>query len=586
MGRSDGWRFWLPVLLLAVFAAYSGQKLIRAHISLDPDIKLPNYDKTWRLQTLRGAILPAGDSICPFVKSVPIFEYRFDPKQLEKSLGSKYGQKRFAEGRGTKKAVLKAIAAATGISYRKLCEMYDYKGPGRNYQLLGRSTDPEMHQILTNRSLVAGVSVIDSQERKYFCGRSLCHVINGVERRYYTELNGEEGVIYGKRDASNREIYDRRVAMKAPTLGSDVYLTIDPTVQLDAERCLSWGIGEYGAGAGWCIVMDARTGAILAMASQPDFDPARPDKASEEARRNRTIAFRYEPGSVMKTITAAIAIDLGKATPKTRYSTDRYEDGYYKLPGDGSHRWEPTMNLADAIAHSSNIVIGKIAYRLGPQLLSEGMRRFGFGERIGIELPDEQRGFIEDWRKWDKATQSRAGIGQGVSVTALQLISAYQAIANDGVRMQPYVIDRIVEPDGTTTKFTPTEIGRPIKASTARTMREMMLAVASPTGTARRAAVKGYSVAGKTGTAQKIINGHYSDALYWATFCGIVPASDPRLVILVSLDFDQRTKFHQGGNSAGPIFKRLAIKALRHLMVPPDRPDELDDDDMEADDIF
>lgn len=236
------------------------------------------------------------------------------------------------------------------------------------------------------------------------------------------------------------------------------------------------------------------------------------------------------------------------------------------------------MTIRDAIVHSSNIVIGKVGVDLGPEKLYTYMYNFGFGQKTGVELPGEECGILPPWQKWDKVKWSRAPIGQGVSITAMQLASAYQAIANNGLRMRPYIIDRIVAADGTEiVKNVPEPLGRPISAKTSRTMRSMMLGVAAPGGTARRAAIRGYSVAGKTGTAQKVVNGRYSDSLYRATFCGIVPATDPKFVILVTLDFDQRTLYHQGGNSAGPVFKRIATAALRYMMVEPDRPDELEE---------
>lgn len=252
------------------------------------------------------------------------------------------------------------------------------------------------------------------------------------------------------------------------------------------------------------------------------------------------------------------------------------------------------MTVRDAIVHSSNIVIGKLAYDFGPTRLYGYMQKFGFGEKTGIELPGEQYGILMNPHKrmWDKASWSRAGIGQFVAVTAIQMISAYQAIANDGVRMRPYIVDCIVESNGVELKKTiPEPVGRPITAKTARTMREMMLDVASPKGTARRAAIRGYSVAGKTGTAQKHIPGikGYAPGLYRASFCGIVPASKPELVILVTLDFDRKNyPYHQGGMSAGPVFKRIAVGALRYLRIQPDRLDELDEftDDDEFDRIM
>ena len=234
------------------------------------------------------------------------------------------------------------------------------------------------------------------------------------------------------------------------------------------------------------------------------------------------------------------------------------------------------MSVRDAIVHSSNIVIGKLGSDLGPKRLWGYMKAFGFGARTGIELPGEEAGILPHYAKWDRVKWSRAPIGQGVAVTAIQLASAYQAIANDGLRMRPYIVKKVVSPNGAELVHNePEAIGRPITAATARKMREVMEGVASPMGTARRAAIRGYSVAGKTGTAQKVVNRRYSDSLFYATFCGMIPASEPRIVVLVTLDFEERRRFHQGGNSAAPIFRRLSTAALRYMMIPPDRPEEL-----------
>jgi cell division protein FtsI/penicillin-binding protein 2 len=284
----------------------------------------------------------------------------------------------------------------------------------------------------------------------------------------------------------------------------------------------------------------------------------------------------------MKVITAAAAIDSGLVTAETLYRTHRNDERYFRLPGDGSHVWDDYMTVRDAIVHSSNIVIGKLGCDLGPERLWKYMRMFGFGGKTGIELPGEQYGILHHWKKWDKATWSRAPIGQGVSVTAIQLASAYQAIANDGVRMKPYIVSRVEDAAGDELyRHQPRELGRCVSAATARTMRKMMMDVATRQGTARRAAIRGYSIAGKTGTAQKSVGRTYAEGLYRATFCGIVPAMDPRIVVLVTLDFDAKTRYHQGGNSAGPVFKRIATMALRYLMVPPDRPDELEESEDE-----
>ncbi len=582
--RGENWRFWLPVVLLLLFAGYSAQKLVRAHV--DPDVADLDYTFTRDLPGCRGSIYDSFGKSYPLVKSVPIWEYRMDPVALTNRLVRRKGEEPRTRGQ-----IADTIAAALGLDRVKVRKMA--LDTSKRYQFLAISSDPEAHETLCDSHLVAGLRIEDTQVRQYLHGRLLSHVLGsvnaentgsaGIELRYNRDLTGVPGKIRGMKDAHGHEIYDRRIETIAPLPGADIYLTVDHNIQYEVESALKWGMEEYGAASGWCIVMNPATGAILAMASRPDFDPIAFGRSSDAAKVNRATNFTYEPGSVMKVITVAGAIDMGLVSPGKKYSTNRNDERYYKLPGDGSHVWEPTMTVGDAVVHSSNIVVGKIGSDMGPKNLWTYMTRFGFGAKTGIELPGEEVGILPPWQKWDKVKWSRAPIGQGVSVTAIQLCSAYQAIANDGLRMKPYIVEKIVDHHGEEVyRHTPTPAGRPIKETTAREMRRIMLGVASPAGTARRAAIRGYSVAGKTGTAQKVVNGHYSDSLFRATFCGMVPAAEPKLVILVTLDFDERRKFHQGGNSSGPVFKRIAIGALRYLMIPPDKPEELtefDDDD-------
>lgn len=576
--RGENWRFWLPVALLATFAVYAGQKLVCAHFS--SDISAPDYFFDRKLDGRRGAVYSAAGKNYPLVKSVPFWEYHFDPVALTNTV-----VKRRGEPPRTKAAIVKTISEALGLDYKMLMRMSE--NSKKRYQFLALSSNPEAHRTLANSKLVSGVAIEEKQVRQYLHGRRLSHVLGsvnadhvgsaGIEQRFNSVLCGTPGTVRGMKDARGRELYDKRIVSIDPVPGADVYLTVDHNLQFEAETALKWGIAEFGAAEGWCIVMDAKSAAVLAMASMPDFEPLSFGRTPDDAKLNRAIAFNYEPGSVMKVITAAAAIDAGLVRPGTLYRTNRDDSRYYKLPGDGGHVWDALMSIEDAIVKSSNIVIGKLGWDLGPQRLWNYMRKFGFGAKTGIELPGEQYGILWNWEKWDKATWSRAGIGQGVSVTAIQLAGAYQAIANDGVRMCPYIVDKIVNHDGTL-KYNgvPKVAGRAISAATARTMREMMLGVAAPGGTARRAAIKGFSIAGKTGTAQKSQGKTYAQGLYRATFCGIVPASAPRIVVLVTLDFDERTRYHQGGNSAGPVFKRIAEAALSYLMVTPDRPEELE----------
>lgn len=587
--RGENLRFWLPVFMLAVLSAYSGQKLIRAHV--DREISVPNYYFTRDLAGRRGNIYDSFGKNYPLVKSVPLWEYRLDPVSLTNGVVRRRG-----EPPRPREAIVKTISDALGLDYRTVLRMSH--NPKNRYQFLAMSSNIDAHRTLADSTLVRGVSIEDRQIRQYLNGRRFSHVLGavnvdgvglaGIELKYNRHLTGVPGKIRGMVDGSRsrRELYDKRIVSIDPVPGADVYLTVDHNIQYEVETALAWGIENFGAAAGWSLVMDSRSGAVLALASLPDFDPVRYGRSAEMTRVNRVLNYTYEPGSVMKTITAAAAIDSGMATPETTYSSDRYDERYFRLPGDGNHRWDPRISVRTAIVKSSNIVIGKLGVDLGPRRLWEYMRAFGFGEKTGIELPGEEKGLLPYWKSWDKIKWSRAPIGQGVSVTALQLASAYQSIANDGFRMQPRIVAKVVGADGTViADNAPKPLGRPISAKAARAMRDIMKGVAAPGGTARRAAVRGYSVAGKTGTAQKVVDGRYSESLYVATFCGMIPADEPRLVILVTLDFDRKTQFHQGGNSSGPVFKRIATAVTRYLMIPADKPEELEefDDDDEFD---
>ena len=585
---SDKLRFWLPLIFLAAFGIYTSYSLIRAHV--DAEVQGLTYDFERELKAPRGGIYDVNGD--PLALSVPIWEYHLDPVDLT----NRVVRPSRKEAPRTRKQIVTTIANALNVEPSRIAAMAE--NSKKRYQPLGVSTDIDAHAILADSRYVSGVIINDSQVRQYPGRRSLCHVLGavnfdfdgvaGVEQSCARWLVGTSGTIRGKRDALGRELYDRREISIDPVQGADVFLTIDRNIQREVEVELARGIEEFGAGSGWCIVMNAKTGAILSMASAPDFDPRMFSRTSDRNRLNRAVAFTYEPGSVMKVITAATAIDQDFVKPDSLYTTNRDDDRYYRLPGDAGHVWEPRMTITDAIVHSSNIVIGKLGFDLGPKRVYEGMRRFGFGEKTGIELPGEEVGILFDpsRRMWDKATWSRAAIGQAFAVTAIQLVSAYQAIANNGVRMKPYLIDRVVASGGLVLlKNEPRPVNRVIRESTAKTLREMMRGVAAPGGTARRAAMKGYSVAGKTGTAQKSAGrAGYLPGQYRATFCGMVPATHPEIVVLVTLDFDQRRLYHQGGNSSGPVFRRIATKTMRYLMIPKDVPD--DDVDIFEDDEY
>ena len=596
--RGESLRFWLPVCFLAAFAGYVGQKAVRGH--LDDEAVSPKYTFEMDIDAPRGSIYARGGKNL-LAKSIPVWEYRLDPVALTNRTVRPRGR-----APKTREEIARTIALALRLDYAKVLKMC--QDTRNRYQFLAISSDTDAHAIIADSRQVAGVVILDTQMRDYPQGRRLSHVLGsvnkanvgaaGLEQRYNKELRGVSGRISGVLDVRRRELYDKRRETIAPLPGADIILTLDNNLQYEVEDALRWGLHEYGAAAGWAIVMDAQTGEVLALSSLPDFNPSYYGRSKEAARLNRAIGFVYEPGSVMKVITAAAGVDLGLVRPNSLYSTDRYDERYYKLPGDGSHVWEARMTVSNAVVHSSNIVIGKLAYDLGPKRLWTAMRAFGFGEKTGLELPGEESGLLWNWKRWDKATWSRAGIGQGIGVTGIQLASAFQALANDGVRMRPYLVDEIRSHTGDSlVKNAPQVVRRAVSRQTAIETRRMMLDVASPSGTARRGAIRGYSVAGKTGTAQKVQGRRgYAPGLFRATFCGIVPSgvvkrdpSDaapvpPRLVILVTLDFDEKRRYHQGGNSAAPIFRRIATQSLRYLSVEADKPWELEE--YQSDDEF
>lgn len=598
--RGENVRLLFTAALLLAVTGYTAQKLVRAHIRVPEEIKqkTPNYVFEKEDISIRGGIYDGtgvGGRPYPLVRSTPCWEFRLDPVNMTDRTVRVSGK--IQKAPRTVEAQAKTIASALSLDYRDVLRWC--RDESNRYRFLAVSSDQRVHDTLANPSYVAGVIVRDTHSRHHYEGSRLAHVLKGVEEKYNKELRGVPGRIRGKRDGRGLEIRSKRDEYIPPVKGADVYLTIDHRLQREAEIQLAEGIAEFGAGSGWCVVLDSATGEVLAMASSPSFDPARPGAAGPECLKNRTIGVNYEPGSVMKVVTAAAALDIGLVRPDTMFDTDRYEKNaagetkYYKLPGDAGHVWEPKMSVRDAIVHSSNIVMGKVALELGCVRLGGYMRKFGFGRPTGIELPYEERGYLGKYEKWDLATRSRAGIGQGVAVTAIQLASAYQAIANDGVRIPPRIVRKVVDGGGREISPGPRPVPcRAVSAKTSREIRSMMLDVASPRGTARRAAVKGYSVAGKTGTAQKSIPGvkGYAPGLFRASFCGIVPSgvvkrdegddapAPPRIVALVTLDFDERRQFHQGGNSAGPVFRRIASAAMRILEVPADRPDEIFDD--------
>jgi cell division protein FtsI/penicillin-binding protein 2 len=391
----------------------------------------------------------------------------------------------------------------------------------------------------------------------------------GVEGRYDAALRGVDGRIVVEQDPERRELaLGLRTAVSAQD-GQDLGLTIDLAIQTAAERELAAAVEREKAASGSVVVMDPRDGAILALASWPTYDPARVGTSDPEALRDRTIAWTYEPGSTMKPITIAAALDKGVVTPTTTYDDVGYAIiGGRKLSNALGRAYGPTT-VTQVLERSANAGAVFVASKLGAPDLYTYLRAFGFGERCGVDLAAETTGSVRPLAQWYPVDLGTIAFGQGLSVTPLQLATAYAAIANGGTLYRPYVVATRRDADGEH-RTAPVAVRRVISEATAATLRTM-LTLTVDAGIANGASLPRYSVAGKTGTAQiPSDDGRYVDDAYISSFAGMVPATDPRMVVVVVLERPQSRLL--GTIPAMNAFKGIAGDALRYARVQPDRP--------------
>lgn len=420
--------------------------------------------------------------------------------------------------------------------------------------------------------------------RVYPNGPMLCHVvgftnfdqhgIQGVEASMDQYLRGEDGYRWIERDAQGRELVLYRGQERPPHDGCQVHLTIDLHLQAIVEDELDTAMRQYRPATATIILMRPQTGEILAMANRPNFDINLRAEAKPEQMKNRAIIDMMEPGSTFKIVTAASALNERKVGLDSMIFC---ENGVWNIFGrplhDHGHKGYGDLSVQDILVHSSNIGAAKMAMMLGEQKFYEYIRRFGFGDQTGVELPGEIGGMVHPLRKWDKLSITRIPMGQGVAVTPLQMISAMATIANGGKLMQPRIVKSIVDGEGKTINaLQPKIVRQVISPETARKVALALRGVASKRGTAVEAAVPGFTISGKTGTAQKAApGGGYEKDKYIVSFSGFLPSENPAFVCLVVLD-DAHTKdpaLNYGGTIAGPIFSRVAEKAARYLDLEP-----------------
>jgi cell division protein FtsI (penicillin-binding protein 3) len=417
---------------------------------------------------------------------------------------------------------------------------------------------------------ISGISLIPEVTRVYPRSWAASQVLgtvgwddqglSGIEYRYNHALRGRDGERRFVNDAIGQPISIDDVHPTAA--GKPVKLTIDAPLQDEVEQVLA-GVGaRYQPKGATAIAMDPNTGEILALANWPRVDANNVSSAPGYARQNRAVGFDYEPGSTFKAITVAGALEDGIVTPQTMIPVPSVLQVADRQIHDAEQHGDETLSVAQILQVSSNIGADQIGLRTGAQRFDYWVHRFGFGSRTGVDLPGEERGIVLHYQQYSGSSMGNLPIGQGESVTPIQMAAAYSAIANGGVLRQPHIVKEVGD------KPTPQPRGtRVISPLVASELRAMLRGVFADGGTASGAAIPGYDLAGKTGTANDVVNGQYSSTAYTASFIGFVPASAPRLLVAVMVDRPQGAIY--GGAVAAPAFQKIVGWAVPYLGISP-----------------
>lgn len=454
----------------------------------------------------------------------------------------------------------------------------------KSFRYLARGTTAEAARQV--RALgIRGIGTLPEPKRFYANVGLAAHVLGfvnrdgegraGIERTFDEDLQGSSMRLPSLRDALGNRVFSEGLVPDSALEGAEVTLTLDRQIQYAAEKALEEAVIDSRAEHGAAVVLDPKNGDVLALASYPTYNPNNLAGTTRTHRWNRAIAATLEPGSTAKIVTIAAALE-----EKLVGATDKVdcEDGAWRFGGrtihDDTHRYAE-LSITEILQKSSNICSAKIGVKLGRQRLHQWLRKFGFREKTGIELPGEVRGQMRNPERWSDIGLANIAFGQGFSVTPLQIAQAAATLANGGVRHRPRLVRSVVGKDGPVALPPRPDGIRVVSERTARLVTEMMTEVTNRGGTAPKAAIEGFAVAGKTGTAQKIdpVTKAYSHRLYTASFVGFVPADRPEVVVLVVVDEPKASKY--GGVVAAPAFKKIALAALaarnRFPEAPKDR---------------
>jgi len=432
------------------------------------------------------------------------------------------------------------------------------------YVLLAHLVPSAQANLVANLH-IAGINLIPQTKRVYPRGTEAAQIIgmvhssgvgaSGIEYRYNNVLEGSDGLRRIVSDAIGQPISISDLRATRP--GKTVALTIDSGLQQEVERVLAQVGSTYSPKSATAIAVEPSTGAILALANWRS-----PSADSSAGPDDLAIGLNYEPGSTFKAITVAGALQDGLVTPNTQFDIPPVLQFADRQIHDAEDHGYETLSVANILKYSSNIGADLIGQRLGSKRFDYWVRRFGFGQPTGVDLPGEQSGIVLHWWQYSGSSMANLPFGQGESVTPMQMVAAYDAIADGGILRAPHVVQSV----GANARALPPG-HRIISAATASELRDMLRGVFADGGTASGAEISGYDMAGKTGTANIAIDGHYSDSAYVASFIGMVPTDHPRLVVAVVVNQPQGSIF--GGSVAAPAFQQIVGWAVPYLGLPP-----------------
>ena len=455
------------------------------------------------------------------------------------------------------------LAKLTGVSEGELEEKLVKKD--KDFIYLKRQLPKEVADQIAALG-IKGLSLQKESKHHYPMGNLFAHVLGftnidgkgqeGLELSREDALRGTNGAKVVLRDNKGNIVDSLDSPRNSdPKNGQDMVLSLDQRIQTLAYDELNKAIDHHKAKAGSAVVLDAKTGEILALVNSPAYDPNQPGQAGSEQRRNRAVTDMLEPGSAMKPFTIAKALDAGKVNENMVFNTQPYSV-YGNIVRD-THTY-PTLSLRGIMQKSSNVGTSKLSAMFTPEEMYNFYRDVGVGERMHSGFPGETAGILHNWKKWRPFNQATMSFGYGLQVSLLQLARSYTIFTADG-RLLPVSFEKqLTAPKGE----------QVIKPETARTVRNLMMSVTEPGGTGTAGAVPGFHVAAKTGTARKLVNGRYADNKHLASFVGFAPAENPRVIVAVAVD-EPSTNGYYGGTVAGPVFKGITAGSLNILGVAP-----------------